>query len=259
VPVVERHGVQLHYADRGSGQAVLFHTGGGGDGRMWELAGYTEALGGYRHLLLDHRGHGRSDQPVGLAAHAIDEYAADVIAVLDHASVARAVLVGYSSGAEILYRTAAARPDRCLAVVGIGAIPTPFDEPGPSLEKAADVRAVGMRALMEGLSAQESEPAPGWLIDNLAETSPDMFAHMLEAWADTPDALDDFSAIAAPTLLVCGENEVADGDVARVVALLANGSAVVLPGFGHLQTFWHAEMTAPAIVRFLQAQGFLSI
>lgn len=257
MPVVERSGVQLYYADRGSGPAVLFHTGGGGDGRMWELAGYAEALGSCRQLLMDHRGHGRSGRPAGLAAHAIDEYVADVLAVLDHASVDRAVLVGYSSGAEVLYRTAAAHPDRCLALVGIGAIPTPFDEPGPSLERAADVRQVGMRALMEEVSAQESEPAPGWFIDNLAETPADMFALMLEAWADTPSALADFPAIAAPTLLIFGENEVADGDVARVVALLANGSAVVMPAFGHLQTFWHSEKVAPVIVDFLQAQGIM--
>jgi non-heme chloroperoxidase len=257
VPVVERHGVRLYYADHGSGPAVLFHTGGGGDGRMWELAGYTEALGSCRHLLMDHRGHGRSDQPVGLAAHVIDQYVADVIAVLDHASVDHAVLIGYSSGADVLYRTAAAHPDRCLALVGIGAIPTPFDEPGPSLERAADVRQIGMRALMEEASARESEAAPEWLIDNLTATSAEMFAHMLEAWADTPSALDDFPAIAAPTLLICGENEVADGDVARVVALLADGSAVVLPGFGHLQTFWHSEKTAPAIVDFLERQGIV--
>lgn len=180
-----------------------------------------------------------------------------MIAVLDHASVDRAVLVGYSSGADVLYRTAAAHPDRCLALVGIGAIPTAFDEPGPSLERAADVRQAGMRAVMEGVSAQGSELAPAWLIDNLAETPADMFAHMLEAWADTRSALADFPAIAAPTLLICGENEVADGDVARVVALLANGSAVVTPGFEHLQTFWHSERTGPAIVGFLQAQGIM--
>jgi pimeloyl-ACP methyl ester carboxylesterase len=257
VPIVERQGIRLYYADHGSGPAVLFHTGGGGDGRMWELAGYTEAMRGYRHLLLDHRGHGRSDQPVGLAAHAIGEYVADVIAVLDHASIDRAVLVGYSSGADVLYRTAAAHPDRCIALVGIGAVPTPFDEPGPSLERAADVRQAGMRAVMQGVAAQESEPAPEWFIENLAETPADMFAHMLEAWADTPSVLADFAAITAPTLLICGENEVADGDVARVVALLADGSAVVMPGFGHLQTFWHIEKTAPAIVKFLQGQGIV--
>ena len=33
--------------DAGSGAVVLLHAGGGGDGRMWELAGYTAALAGY--------------------------------------------------------------------------------------------------------------------------------------------------------------------------------------------------------------------
>src|SRR6266568_5936989 len=32
--------------DAGSGAVVLLHAGGGGDGRMWELAGYTAALAG---------------------------------------------------------------------------------------------------------------------------------------------------------------------------------------------------------------------
>jgi non-heme chloroperoxidase len=65
MPYTRRAGVRLHYQDAGSGPAVLLHTGGGGDGRMWELAGYTAALAGYRTLVLDHRGHGGSDCPAG--------------------------------------------------------------------------------------------------------------------------------------------------------------------------------------------------
>src|SRR5215471_12218090 len=99
MPYVNRAGVRLYYEHAGSGPVVLLHTGGGGDGRMWELAGYTGTLTGYRTLLMDHRGHGRSDCPAGLAAHRMSEYVADVIAVLDDAGVDRAALVGYSFGA----------------------------------------------------------------------------------------------------------------------------------------------------------------
>lgn len=53
MPYTRRAGVRLHYQDAGSGPAVLLHTGGGGDGRMWDLAGYTAALAGYRTLVLD--------------------------------------------------------------------------------------------------------------------------------------------------------------------------------------------------------------
>ena len=55
MPYVSRAGVRLHYADAGSGPVVLLHTGGGGDGRMWDLAGYVTALAGYRLLLLHRR------------------------------------------------------------------------------------------------------------------------------------------------------------------------------------------------------------
>ena len=75
---MNRAGVRLYYEDAGSGPVVLLHTGGGGDGRMWELAGYTKTLTGYQTLLMDHRGHGRSDCPAGLAAHRMTEYIADV-------------------------------------------------------------------------------------------------------------------------------------------------------------------------------------
>ena len=50
MPYVSRAGVRLYYADAGSGPVVLLHTGGGGDGRMWDLAGYVTALAGYRLL-----------------------------------------------------------------------------------------------------------------------------------------------------------------------------------------------------------------
>jgi pimeloyl-ACP methyl ester carboxylesterase len=125
MPYVRRAGVRLHYDDAGCGSAVLLHTGGGGDGRMWELAGYTTALAGYRRLLLDHRGHGRSDCPPGLSGHRLGEYVQDVITVLDRAGVAQAGLVGYSAGARIAYAVARRYPGRVRAVVGIGAVGAP--------------------------------------------------------------------------------------------------------------------------------------
>jgi hypothetical protein len=39
---------------------------------------------------------------------------------------------------------------------------------------------------MEEIAAEEPEPAPGWLLDNLAGTQAEMFALMLEAWASEP-------------------------------------------------------------------------
>ena len=70
MPYVDSGGVRVFYTETGSGLTVLWHTGGCGDARMWQRAGYIEGLPGYRHILFDHRGHGRSQAPEGMAGHA---------------------------------------------------------------------------------------------------------------------------------------------------------------------------------------------
>jgi len=252
VPTVIRDGVRLHYSDWGAGPPVFFHTGGGGDGTMWQTAGYLDALPGRRHLLLDHRGHGLSDQPEDLAAHRKDEYIADVIAVLDSAGVDRAAMVGYSDGARLIYALAVRHPERVAAIVGIGGVAHP-DDPDDNWRRdlAAEVRQIGFRAWLERMSASETEPAPPWLMENLAATPTEMFALEVEAWAEAPDECAHFPRIEAPTLIVCGEFEDTDGATKLATAALSNGTAVVMPGFGHMQAFWRADVTAPIISDFL--------
>jgi pimeloyl-ACP methyl ester carboxylesterase len=251
VPIVTRDGVRLHYSEVGDGPPVFFHTGGGGDSTMWKAAGYLEALPGRRHLLFDHRGHGRSDQPKDLEAHRMDEYIADVIAVLDAAGVDRAAMVGYSDGAYVIYSLAARHPDRVAAIVGIGGVAPPNDTNDWRLQLAAEVRQIGVGAYIERMSASEAEPAPPWLMANLAATPTEMFALELEGWATATPEGDNFKDIAAPTLIVCGDSENTDGAAELAVELLSNGTAEVIPGFGHLQSFWRTDVTAPIISDFL--------
>jgi pimeloyl-ACP methyl ester carboxylesterase len=251
MPMVTREGVRLHYSDMGSGPAVFFHTGGGGDGTMWKAAGYLDALPGRRHILFDHRGHGRSDQPRDLEAHRLDEYIADVIAVLDFAGIDRATMVGYSDGAFVIYALAARYPHRVAAIVGIGGVAHPTETDNGRHELAAEVRQIGFRKWLERMSVNENEPAPDWLMDNLAATPTEMFALEVEGWADAPPQHENFPRIEAPTLIVCGELDNTDGAVELATAALSNGTAAVLPGFGHLQTFWRTDVTALIISDFL--------
>jgi pimeloyl-ACP methyl ester carboxylesterase len=251
MPQVIRDGVRLNYADVGSGPAVFFHTGGGGDGTMWQAAGYLDVLPGRHYLLYDPRGHGRSDQPVSVEAHHFDEYIADVIAVMDSAGIDRAAMVGYSDGARLIYGLAARNPERVAAIVGIGGVAHPSDTDDWRRPLAAEVRRIGLRAYVERMSAGETEPAPAWLIDNLASTPTEMFALELEGWADAPSECENFRSIKAPTLIVCGERENTDGAAELATETLASGTASVIPGFGHLQAFWRTDVTAPIISDFL--------
>ncbi|MBV9197975.1 MAG: alpha/beta hydrolase [Solirubrobacterales bacterium] len=85
----------------------------------------TRALSGRVSVVApDLRGRGRSNGlpgPYGMAAHA-----RDMLAVLDHLGLERAVLVGHSLGAYIIARAAAEHPDRVAAVVLVdGGLPIP--------------------------------------------------------------------------------------------------------------------------------------
>lgn len=251
MPTVVRDGVRLHYSDSGEGPAVFFHTGGGGDGSMWRTAGYIDALPGRRHLLFDHRGHGLSDKPDGLEAHRLDEYIADVIAVLDSADVDQAAMVGYSDGARLIYALAARHRERVAAIAGIGGVSLPTETGEWRHELAAEVRQMGFREWIEQGSASESERAPSWFTENLASTPAEMFLLELEGWSNAPTECEAFPRIEAPTLIVCGEGENTDGAAELAVDALPNGSMVVMPGFGHLQAFWRADVTAPIIADFL--------
>ena len=80
-----------------------------------------------------------------------------------------------------------------------------------------------------------------------------MMALMLEAWSTAPSSWEEFPSITSPALLVVGEEEQEEGAATRAAARLPHGRAVVLPGYGHLQAFWHAEVTGPLIVEFLRS------
>src|SRR5215471_15346763 len=98
MPVVENQGVEIFYEVHGEGPALLLHTGAGGDSRMWQLAGYVDAMPGFRKILMDQRGRGRSSRPTGVEAHRMDLCQSDVARVLDHAGEEKAAFWGYSNG-----------------------------------------------------------------------------------------------------------------------------------------------------------------
>ena len=81
--------------------------------------GIAQALAeqGYRVALLDLLGHGRSDKPTHASTYRIDSYADQVIALLDHLGVERAVLGGISLGANVSLFAAAHHPERVRALV----------------------------------------------------------------------------------------------------------------------------------------------
>jgi pimeloyl-ACP methyl ester carboxylesterase len=243
MPFAERAGVRIHYRDEGAGPPLVLHTGGAGDGTMWDGAGYTARLGGFRLLVMDHRGRGRSSRVDDLAGHARGEYADDVVAVADAAGVERFAFAGYSMGAAIGYRLAAARPDRVSALVEIGGVADLPEEPDDPAPLVAMLETDGMPALSDAIEAEERISLPAWLRRNFDETDPAQFALSLRAWAAEGDTTwDDLARIECPTALIAGSEEAPAGSLERMAVAIPGGAAIArLDGLGHVGAFLDSE------------------
>ncbi len=77
------------------------------------------AATGFRPLAIDVRGYGRSSAPTEVEAYAMTALVGDVMAVLDDAGAAQAVVVGHDWGAPVAWTTALWRPDRVRGVAGL--------------------------------------------------------------------------------------------------------------------------------------------
>lgn len=136
MPDVVHRGVRIHDEVECEGPPLVFSHGWIGSGRRCRDAGYVAApRRDFRLILVDARGHGRSDKPRDAAAYALSAQVDDVVAVLDALYIARAHDWGYSMGAEIGFGLGQAHPDRVAAVV-LGGV-NPFPGTGAEREEPA--------------------------------------------------------------------------------------------------------------------------
>lgn len=111
---VEHDGAQIWYATYGAGPPVILLHGGLGHSGNWGYQVPTLVRRGYRVVLIDSRGHGRSTRDGRPFMYEL--MAADVAAVMDALHLEQAGLVGWSDGAIIASILAAQAPARVAGV-----------------------------------------------------------------------------------------------------------------------------------------------
>jgi len=117
---VARDGVRIHYESYGDGErTVVFVPDVMVTAEVYK-AQVPYLARSHRVVVLDPRGNGLSDRPVGAAAYTDVEQMRDVLAVMDHLDVPSATLVGVCDGGYVGLVTAVRHPDRVDAVVTLG-------------------------------------------------------------------------------------------------------------------------------------------
>src|SRR3954469_12623532 len=246
--------VRIHYDVVGEGPPVLWHTGGCGDRRMWRLAVYLEALPGYAHLLIDHRGRGRSEAPADASGHIMTSYVTDALAVLDDVGADRAAFVGYSFGARVGFALAQSAPERLSGLVALDSFPDPTISPEDVQGDVREVLSRGTGDVIEEFVADEREPVPTWLVENLSATDAAAFAGSIGAEATEPDLWAAPGSFGVPVLVVLGIGEGEDerrslGE--QLVESLPHASLKVLD-VAHLAAFHRTDLTVPLVRQFLR-------
>lgn len=122
---IDVNGFDMYFEERGRGTPLLLLHGGMGIGADWKHV-FPEDPAGYRLIIPDLRGHGRSTNPSG--TFTFRQCARDVLALLDHLGVRRVKAIGLSMGAKTLLHVATACPPAIEAMVLVSATPR-FPEP----------------------------------------------------------------------------------------------------------------------------------
>ena len=109
---------RLEYTEYGGGDrwVVLLH-GQLMPRRMQQPLARALASQGLHVVTLDLLGHGRSDRPADPLVYSMTSFAEQVLALLDHLGVEKAVVGGLSLGANVSLEVASSRPDRVQGLI----------------------------------------------------------------------------------------------------------------------------------------------
>ncbi len=111
---IEHDGAQIWYAAYGSGWPVILLHGGLGHSGNWGYQVRALVEDGYRPIVIDSRGHGRSTRDT--RPYSYELMASDVLAVMDTLNLGDAAFVGWSDGACVALILAAQDPARVAGV-----------------------------------------------------------------------------------------------------------------------------------------------
>ncbi|MGA8711136.1 MAG: alpha/beta fold hydrolase [Thermoplasmata archaeon] len=258
MPFITRGGVKIHYEVEGEGPPLLLHTGGAGDLESWRLAGYADALRSeYRLILVDHRGHGKSDKPDSPTAHRIEEYRDDVRAVLDAVGCARTIFVGFSDGSKVGATLAESDPGRVFALIDIdGFEPRDLTDPKSRdrqtrSELAQLIRQHGWAEAARAWAKDEGYRGPESIVENMAATDPEMFALELEQWTQWDGPASVLRHLRVPVLLLQAERSYSEEERRAMTQMNPRSRSRVLPGVGHLGAFVSVDLVIPPLREFL--------
>ena len=247
MPLLDSDGIAIAYDTLDDGPPiVLIHGFASTRGRNWRDPRWYDTLtgAGRRVIALDCRGHGESGKPHEPEEYSVERMTGDVIRLLDHLSIERTDVMGYSMGGHLTTSLLLRHPERFGAAVLAG---------------VADGM-LGEKLHAEEIALALEAPDPG-AVDDVRGRAFRAFADQgnndLLALAACMRGLQpnfqaaDLARIAAPVLVVAGEKDTLIGNPQRLADLIPGAELLVVPGRDHLNTVGDRRFKE-TVLRFLE-------
>ena len=212
-------GTKIYYEVRGKGKPVLLVHGFISNSTSWKRAAlYTNLLeNGYKVILLDMRGNGKSDKPHDSLAYDNDAEAKDIMKLIDILKIKQYSAIGYSRGSIITARLLVL--DKRVQNAVLGGMGLDFTNPEWPKRK------MFYRALMG-----DSIPQLKGVVDYVRSQGLDQLALAYLQKAQPSTSKEMLGKIKQPVLVICGDKDSDNGSAAELAKILPNNSIATTPG-----------------------------
>ena len=265
-------GARLSFGDAGEGLPVVLLHPTPLDREYWRPL--TRELAGIRAIVPDLRGHGRSELGSGLPVGGFTrvpgapvltmaQLAADVLALLDHLKISKAVFGGCSIGGYVLLELWRRAPQRIHGMIFVCSKPQPDSEANLTkrMETIAQARADGVAALFDGMARNTVAPSvrkerPEVVSEVRAQMSltADAEIAVQAGLAARPDSVPTVATIRVPVLAIVGaeDSNVTAADMEAFRAAPGGCELHVLPCAGHYAAYEQPKKLAALVVPWLR-------
>lgn len=255
-------GTVVEYDDTGTGEPLVLVHGHPFDRSMWRSQVEPLTGAGWRVIVPDLRGYGSS--AVVPAVTGLETFARDVAGLLDHLGQRSAVLGGLSMGGQVVLEFYRLFPGRVR-----GLLLADTSAPSESSRSARQRFEMADRLLREGLHRYADEILPKMLSARTVQDRPEVVEHVLgmmrgtsplgaaaalRGRAERPSYVEMLPRIAAPTLVVVGDEDeltpVADAEL--IAASVPGANLEIIEGAAHLPNLERPAEFNAALARFLE-------
>lgn len=213
-------GTKIYYEVKGNGYPVVLVHGFTGTSQGWKRGKlYDELINqGYKVILLDQRGNGKSDKPHTEAAYANDAEAKDIMGLVSNLGIKSYYVVGYSRGSIITSRLMVLDKRVKKAVMGgMGA-----DYTNPEWPR----RIHAYKALMGDTTMHDVDDMMVWINKNPF----DKLALAYQQKYQPSTSVKELKKVNIPVLLVDGTEDTTNGDVSVLQKMIPTATLQTVPG-----------------------------